>query len=123
MCSVMERLKRAGLGARLDSGSVRVEPLTIPGARIQIGRSSLEVFLYADSAARQLEEQRLDPHQFIEATAQPTLRGEATIIRNGNLLAFLHSRSDQQRERVSDALTAGAPQPQTARPITGGVTR
>jgi hypothetical protein len=119
----MERLKRAGLGARLDSGSVRMEPLTIPGARIQIGRSSLEVFLYADSASRRLDEQRLDPRQFIEAAAQPTLRGEATLIRNGNLLAILHSRSEQQRERVSDALTAGAPQPQTARPLTGGVSR
>jgi hypothetical protein len=36
---------------------------------------------------------------------------QATVIENDNLLALLFSQNDQQIERVSDALTAGAPQP------------
>ena len=37
------------------------------------------------------------------------MRGETTAIQNDNLLALLFSRNEQQRERVSDALTAGPP--------------
>jgi hypothetical protein len=39
------------------------------------------------------------------------MRGETTAIQNDNLLALLFSRSEQQRERVSDAFMAGPPQP------------
>ena len=35
----------------------------------------------------------------------------ATVIQNDNLLALLYSKNEQQRERVSDALMAGPPQP------------
>jgi hypothetical protein len=38
------------------------------------------------------------------------MRAEPTLIASENLLAILRSRSDHQRERVSDALTAGPPQ-------------
>jgi hypothetical protein len=40
------------------------------------------------------------------------MRGETTAIQSDTLLALLFSRSEQQRERVSDALTAGPPQPE-----------
>jgi hypothetical protein len=33
------------------------------------------------------------------------------VIENDNLLALLFSKNEQQIERVSDALTAGPPQP------------
>jgi hypothetical protein len=33
------------------------------------------------------------------------------VIENDNLLALLFGKNEHQRERVSDALTAGPPQP------------
>jgi hypothetical protein len=124
-CSAFQALDRAGLAPRRDSttGAVHMDPLTQPGARILLGGSQLDVFIYPSEADRARDEARLDKHQFIEAADEPTLRGEPTLIRNVNLLAILHSRNDHQRERVSDALTAGPPQASHATPIPGSKTR
>jgi hypothetical protein len=112
-CAVFNGLDRAGLAPRRDSavGAVSNPPLTQSGTRYLIGNAELDVFIYPDEGAREREEQRLDRSKFIEATDEPSLRGEATVIRNANLLAILRSRNDHQRERVADALTAGPPQP------------
>jgi hypothetical protein len=125
LCSVMERLDRAGLAPRRDStdAEVRLAPLTPVGTRLRVGAAELDVFLYGDAPAREKDEARLDKSKFIEAAADPTLRGEATLIRNGNLLAILRSRSNHQRERVSDAITAGPPQTPSAAPIAGSKSR
>jgi hypothetical protein len=48
---------------------------------------------------------------FVAADRPLTMLSKATVIQNDNLLALLFSKNDQQRERVSDALMAGAPQP------------
>ena len=111
-CAVFNALDRAGLAPRRDSaaGAITAPPLTQTGTRILLGSAALEVFVYPDAAARQRDEARLDKSKFIEAAVEPTLRGEATLIRNVNLLAILHSRNDHQRERISDALAAGLPQ-------------
>jgi hypothetical protein len=111
-CSVFDRLDHAGLAPRRDSstGKITLPPLTVAGARYLLGSAELEVFIYPDASARQHDEARLDRTKYIEETDEPTLRGEATLIRNANLLAILKSRNDHQRERVSDALSAGPPQ-------------
>ena len=124
-CSAFQALDRAGLAPRRDStaGPVRMDPLTRPGTRYLLGGAELDVFVYPSEADRARDEARLDKHQFIEATDEPTLRGEPTIIRNANLLAILRSRNDHQRERVSDALSAGPPQPSHGTPISGSNAR
>jgi hypothetical protein len=111
-CAVFERLDHAGLAPRRDSsaGSVALTPLAERGSRLLLGNAQLDVFIFPDESTRQHEVARLDRSQFIEATDEPTLRGEATLITNANLLAVLRSRNDHQRERVSDALSAGPPQ-------------
>jgi len=110
-CAVFDRLDHAGLAPRRDSsGTIELAPLTQTGSRLLVGNSELDVFIYPDTASRARDEARLDRSKYIEATAEPTLRGEATLIRNVNLLAVLRSRNDHQRERVSDALSAGPPQ-------------
>jgi hypothetical protein len=115
VCSVLQRLDRAGLAPRRDSGTVAVRPLIQPAVRVHVGRSDMEIFVYADSAARARDAARLDRGKYISAAAQPTIRREATLIESANLLAILHSSDDHQRERVSDALTAGPPQPGVGR--------
>jgi hypothetical protein len=110
-CSVLYRLERSGLAPRRDSVAVTEKPLTAPGFLVRLGNAELEVFMYPDEAARAADEKKLDTAQFIEPNEQPTIRRERTLIRSVNLLGLLKSLNSHQRERVSDALTAGPPQP------------
>ena len=110
ICSVLERLDRAGLAPRRQSGEVREARLSTPGVAILLGRSELRVFVYADRAARERDQARLDVSKYITAGEPVSMQAEPTLIVSENLLAILRSRSDHQRERVSDALTAGPPQ-------------
>lgn len=114
-CSVLYRLDRAGLAPRLDS-TVKADEKSLSGTGssfvVKIGsQARLEVFLYADSAARIADEKKLDKSKLVSATAPQTILRERTLIENDNLVALLESINDHQRERVSDALTAGPPQP------------
>ena len=114
-CAVLYRLERAGLAPHLDS-TEKVEEKSI-GSRAtsfvaKIGKlARLEVFLYPDSTARIADEAHLDRTQFINATQEQTIKRERTLIENANLVGLLTSLNSHQRERVSDALTAGPPQP------------
>ena len=112
-CSVMYRLERSGLAPKLDS-TAKPERVSLRGEGfvVKIGRlASLDVFLYPDSAARIADERMLDRQEFVAPGVPQTIRRERTLIENANLVALLTSLNDHQRERVSDALTAGAPQP------------
>jgi len=111
-CAVLERLDRAGLAPRADSSTPAVEPpLTPPGLLVRVGNSELELFFYDNPAARESDEARLDRSKYVEYPAPLPMRPLPTLIRSANLIAILHSRNDHQRERVSDAITAGPPQP------------
>ncbi len=110
-CSILDRLDHSGLAPRLDSATVDEPPLTRKGRLVRLGSAELELFLYPDSVSRKADEARLDRKKFIDASQEPSLAGERTLIRSANLLAILSSRNDHQRERVSDAITAGPPQP------------
>ena len=112
-CSVLYRLERAGLAPHPDSGATPDEK-SLSGSSfvVKIGSlARLEVFLYADSAARIADEKKLDKSKLVSATAPQTILRERTLIENANLVGLLSSINDHQRERVSDALTAGPPQP------------
>lgn len=110
-CSILERLDRAGLAPRRDSGLVHEAPLSQSGFRVRVGSADLDLYLYSDSATRAQDEAKLDRKKYIAYDAPQTMLAEPTLIHSANLLAILHSRRDQQRERVSDAITAGPPQP------------
>jgi hypothetical protein len=110
-CQVKSRLDAAGVAPQLDSGKLDLPPLGVTPTVYMVGKSALAVYLYADVAARERAARALDSTRFIAPAAALTMRGETTAIQNDNLLALLFSRNDQQRERVSDALMAGAPQP------------
>ena len=77
----------------------------------QVGSAGLAVYLFPDTGARARAVRSLDTARFIAPARALSMRGEATAIQSDNLLALLFSRNEQQRERVSDALTAGPPQP------------
>jgi hypothetical protein len=91
-------------------------PLTQPGLLVRVGNSELELFIYADDDARKRDEAALDREKYVEYPRPVPMRPLPTLIRSVNLLAILHSRNEHQRERVSDAITAGPPQPSSSRP-------
>jgi hypothetical protein len=110
LCSVVERLDRAGLAPRPKPGRIVEAPLAAPGVAMLLGNSELRIFLYADRAARERDQAKLDATKYVAASQPLSMQAEPTLIASENLLAILRSRSDHQRERVSDALTAGPPQ-------------
>lgn len=110
-CSVVERLDRAGLAPRVDSSSATEPPLGPRGTLVRLGTSDLELYIYPDAAARERDQATLNRADYLEYPAPLGVRAQPTVIPSVNLIAILHSRSDHQRERVSDAITAGPPQP------------
>lgn len=110
---MLYRLDRAGVAPRVDSGA-KPEEKRLSGKSfvLKIGQmASLDVFLYADSAARIADEAKLDRKEFVDGNAPQTIRRERTLIDNANMIALLTSLNERQRERVANALMAGAPQP------------
>jgi len=107
-CQVKKRLQMAGLAPRdsMIEDTVRLGPSPIVYVA---GGSAIAVYLFPDSLARRRAAATLDTMKFIAPDAALTMRHEATAIQNDNLLAILYTLRDQQRERVSDALMAGAP--------------
>jgi hypothetical protein len=116
-CSVLYRLERAGIAPHPDSTEKPEEKaLHADAFVVKFGANArLEVFLYPDSAARIADAKKLDRTKLVDASAPQTINRERTLIENANLVALLTSLNDKLRERVSDALTAGAPQPSAAK--------
>jgi len=114
-CHVFDRLDRAGLAPRHDSTVVTEPPLTPTGAQILVGNAKLELYLYPDVRTREREQGKLDRTKYVSFDA-PTMQSQPTLIYNTNLIAILFSRNDHLRERVSDVITAGPPQPPSAQP-------
>lgn len=104
------RLEQAGVaprpGTREDLPKLGVAPTVY-----LVGNAELALYLFPDPAARARAARALDSIQFVSPTMALGMHSEATAIQNDNLLALLFTRREQQRERVSDALSAGPPQP------------
>ena len=107
-CQVKKRLEMTGLAPR---DSVIADTVALgPTPTVYVaGGSAIAVYLFPDSVARRRAAATLDTTKFIAPEAALSMRHEATAIQNDNLLAILYTQRDQQRERVSDALMAGAP--------------
>ena len=109
-CQVRERLTRSGLAPR-DTTREALPSLGPAPLVFRLGRGGLVVYLFPDSSARIRAAGTLDTVRYVRAARGPTVLSQATMIENDNLLGLLFSKNEQQIERVSDALTAGAPQP------------
>jgi hypothetical protein len=115
-CSLVYHLNRAGLAARTDSGAVPQEKeLGGQPVMLKIGQiATLELHIYPDSAARIADAAKLNRADFVSGAAPQTMKRERTLIQSVNVIGLLTSINDHQRERVSDAITAGPPQPAKA---------
>ncbi|NUO93964.1 MAG: hypothetical protein HOQ30_04245 [Gemmatimonadaceae bacterium] len=110
-CAVLKRLEAAGVAPQVASELPDLPEIAAKPLLFKVGRSGLAVYLFADSTSRARAARGLDTLHYVSAAKELTMRGETTAIQSDNLLALLYSRSEQQRERVSDAFLAGPPQP------------
>ena len=78
---------------------------------MMLGNVGLAFYLYPDTMSRHRAAATLDTAKFIAQSRPVSMKAETTLIQNDNLLVLLFSRNEHQRERVADAITAGAPQP------------
>jgi hypothetical protein len=110
-CQVRYRIDRAGQAPHDTTADASLPALGPKPNAYRLGKSVLAVYLFADSSARARAGRSLDTTTFVPYTRDLTVLSRATVIENDNALALLFSKNDHQRERVSDALTAGPPQP------------
>lgn len=112
LCSVEKRLSQAGFVPRKVAGTAQKRAgFSVSPTVYALGHSTLEVFLYRDAAALARDWARLD-------TLSASPRGQTgawpmppTLVRSANLAAVYLTDSPTQAERLTLALTAGAPQP------------
>jgi hypothetical protein len=113
-CSIVYRLERAGLAPKVDSAATPREAIGGDPLMLKIGLSAgLELHIFPDSAARAAGAAKLNRSDFVSGTAEQTIKRERTLIESANVVGLLTSINSHQRERVSDALMAGPPQPAT----------
>ena len=112
-CQLLYHLERAGVAPKVDSLAKPAEKLKGRPLIMKIGLNALlEVYIYPNAASRIEDEKTLDRTQFVMDSMPQTINHERTIIESVNLLGLLTSLNNHQRERVSDAITAGPPQPE-----------
>jgi hypothetical protein len=113
LCSVERRLIQSGFVIRRVNGAPpRRAGFSVLPAIYTLGRSRLEVFIYPSEATLAADVAKIDT-----ATAAP--RGvknpwpffSPTFVRSANLAAVFLTDNPTQAERLTLALTAGAPQP------------
>jgi hypothetical protein len=114
LCSVEKRLEQSGFVVRRVAGIPSGRPgFSVTPAIYTLGGRRLEVFIYPDEATLSRDVAKLD-------TVTVTPRGSAsswqarttpTFVRSANLAAVFLSDNALQVERLTLALTAGAPQP------------
>ena len=110
-CSVVERLEQAGLVMQRGQQPATEKPLERQGVTFSVRSASLEVFIYPDRAARERDQARLDPDEYLAADQDPEPVHKPTLVTSENLLVVLDTHRERQRERITLALTAGPPQP------------
>jgi hypothetical protein len=117
ICNVEQRLKQSGFVAkRLSGESSPRAGFTVTPVVYSLGRARLEVFIYNDEAALARDIAKLDTVRVAPAGTTGSW-GEVAplLIRSGNLAAVYLGDNPQQAERLTLALTAGAPQPGSPR--------
>lgn len=104
---VTKRLVDAGL-APLRNDSARAPAwLGVPVYSLTLGVSTVDAYIFADSAARIAATAKLDPVTLAPA-GQPTPYGPLrAAVSSGNLFAVVVGGTDRQRDRIVTALAAG----------------
>ena len=111
-CSVEKRLTQTGFVVqRVDGTPARRPGFSVVPRVYNLGKSRLEVFIYPSESAVRADIEKLDTL----AAAPRGTKGQwpipPTFVRSANLTAVFLTDNPTQAERLTLALTAGAPQP------------
>lgn len=116
ICSVENRLRQSGFVAKRVEGKPPARAgFSVTPIVYTLGSSRLEVFLYPDEAALARDIAKIDTVTVAPIGTAGSWETPPLLIRSGNLAAILLSQKPRQAERLSLALTAGAPQPGSPR--------
>ena len=111
-CQLRARLNESGLAPRSTADKVGDLPtLPVKPTTLMLGNAGLAYYLFPDTLSRRRAAATLDTAKFIPQTRPVSMKSETTLIENDNVLVLLFSKNEHQRERVADAVMAGAPQP------------
>ncbi len=114
LCSVETRLVQSGFVVRrVDGETLHRAGFRITPAVYTLGRTRLEVFIYPNESALSADVANIDT---VFAAPRGTRNSWGvgivpTFVRSGNLAAVFLTDNPTQAERLTLALTAGAPQP------------
>ena len=115
-CSIIKAIERQGLNSHADSAkAVREAPLSIPGFELSLSRGAVRFFVYADSNSRKLDQLKLDTSLFVSPRKDPSMR-KRTLVPIANLIVLMDIMNTRNRERIANAMMAGAPQPPSKKP-------
>ena len=103
VCTLERRLRQSGFVLKpVKNDTSGTQGLSRKPLVYTIGRARVQIFIYDDEAALAKDIARVDTTK-------------VGVIRSGNLLAIYLGDNPQQAERLSLAITAGAPQPGSPR--------
>lgn len=111
LCSVEDRLTHSGFVVRRADGSPKRAGFSVLPQLYTLGRSRLEVFLYPNAAAATADFRGIDTLSAAPRGAPNPWGMTPTFVRSANLLAVFLTDNPTYAERLTLALTAGAPQP------------
>lgn len=110
-CSVEKRLESAGFVLVPTPATTKRAGFSVPPIAYTLGHSRLELFLYPDERALALDLARLDTTKAAPVGGANSWETTPLFVRSANLAAVFLTDNPRQAERLTLALTAGAPQP------------
>ena len=112
LCSVETRLGQSGFVVRRVSGDApRRAGFSVPPAVYTLGRTRLEVFIYPNESALAADIAKIDTVIAAPRGGRNPWMMIPTFVHSANLAAVFLTDNPTQAERLTLALTAGAPQP------------
>jgi hypothetical protein len=111
-CSVETRLGQSGFVVRrVKEEAARRPGFSVPPVAYNLGKTRLEVFIYPTESALAADMARIDTVIAAPRGARNPWLMIPTFVRSANLAAVFLTDNPTQAERLTLALTAGAPQP------------
>ena len=110
-CSVEKRLANAGFVLLPAPAPARRSGFAVSPIAYTLGHARLELFLYPDERALARDLARLDTANAAPIGGTNSWETTPVFVRSSNLAAVFLTDNPRQAERLTLALTAGAPQP------------
>ena len=111
-CSLEKRLNQAGFVVQRAPDAVARRPgFSVQPTLYNLGKSRLEVFIYPTQAAANADVRKIDTVSASPEGTKGNWPMPPTFVRSANLVAVFLTTNPTQAERLTLAITAGAPQP------------